>query len=488
MKPISIALVAVLLLPAVALAVEFPDTRPGEIAREYFAAFNSGEEAKIRAFISNYRSADALAKRDVDARVPRVLGFRNQLGAIEIGAITGETANTISVAGRSTNMDMWLAIKFTLEEAPPHKLFEVQIGPGSPPDMAPAAAAEWSTLQELIAQFTSENIPGIAAAIIEGGKVVDLAVVGVRMSGADAPVQKGDRFHAGSVTKSMTATMIAALVESGTLRWDLTVAEALPGSEMRDEYRGVTLEQLLNHLGGFQPWAMVSDEDEARFTQGTDPVSQRATFVTALLMEAPANPAGEYNYSNAGYTLAAHMAERAAGSSWEALMREHLFDPLGMAGAGFGWPANPGNPDAPRGHQREGGALVVQPLDAPGIGAFLAPAGDVNCSVAGLAAFAVAHLQGMLGQDGVLTATTVERLHTPGATNGADYVAGWAVVQREGVGEVHWHAGSAGTFYALVELYPGQNRAVVVMMNVGPEGSEAANRIAEAVATGPTPK
>jgi len=468
--------------------IVFPDTRPGEIAREYFAAFNSGEEEKIRTFISTYRSDAALAKRDVDARVPRVLGFRTQLGAVELAMVKEETAHSITVIGKSTNMDMWVAFTFRLEEEAPNKLFEVQIGPSSPPDMAPAAAAEWSTLQELIDQFVGDNIPAIAAAIIEGGEVVDLAVAGVRMTGSDTPVAKGDRFHTGSVTKSMTATMVARLVELEILRWDLTVGEALHGVEMGDAYRGVTLDQLLNHVGGFQPWTMVDDEDEARFTQGTDAVSQRAAFVAAVLVEAPANPVGEYNYSNAGYTVVAHIAERAAGSSWEALVREHVFEPLGMAHAGFGWPANPGNPEAPRGHQRDGDVLVAQALDAPGIGAFLAPAGDVNCSVGGLAAFAVAHLQGISGHDGILAATTFERLHTPDATNGSDYVAGWAVTRREGVGEVQWHAGSAGTFYALVELYPEMRRAVVVMMNLGPEGSEVANRIAEAAATGPTPK
>ena len=486
MKTKLIAMMLVVLATDAVGEVVFPDTRPGEIAREYFAAFNSGDEAKIRAFISNYRSAEALAKRDVDARLPRVLGFRAQLGVIEVGAITGETASSISVAGRSTSMDMWLAIKFTLEEEPPHKLFEVQIGPGSPPDMTPAETAEWNTLEELISQFTGENIPGIAAAIIEGGEVTDLAVAGVRMTGADAPVAKGDRFHAGSVTKSMTATMIAALVETGVLHWHLTLGDALPGVEMRDDYQHVTLEQLLNHLGGVQPWAMVSDEDGERLSaQGTDATSQRAAFAAEVLMEVPVGPVGEFSYSNAGYTLAAHMAERALGTSWELLMRERLFEPLEMSGAGFGWPANPGNPDAPRGHQREGDALVVQPLDEPGIGSYLAPAGDVSCEVADLAVFAAAHLQGMRGHDGVLKAKSFERLHAPAATNGAQYVAGWAVVEREGLGKVHWHAGSAGTFYALVELYPEQNRAVVVMMNVGPEASEAASRIAEAVATRP---
>ena len=44
-------------------------------------------------------------------------------------------------------------------------------------------------------------------------------------------------------------------------------------------------------------------------------------------------------------------------------------------------------------------------------------------------------------------------------------------------GEVHTHSGSAGTFFATVELYPAQNRAIVLVMNVGPEAMAVGERI-----------
>jgi hypothetical protein len=67
----------------------------------------------------------------------------------------------------------------------------------------------------------------------------------------------------------------------------------------------------------------------------------------------------------------------------------------------------------------------------------------------------------------VFLARTIERLHTPPPTVPGEmaYAAGWAIVESPEVGEVHVHSGSAGTFLATIELYPGLEAAVVVATN-----------------------
>jgi Beta-lactamase class C and other penicillin binding proteins len=72
---------------------------------------------------------------------------------------------------------------------------------------------------------------------------------GFRKNGGTEKVTVDDKFHLGSVTKSMTATVAAMLVEQGKISWTTTIGEAFPElkSEIHPDYLGVTLEQLLSH-------------------------------------------------------------------------------------------------------------------------------------------------------------------------------------------------------------------------------------------------
>src|SRR5689334_8723265 len=71
------------------------------------------------------------------------------------------------------------------------------------------------------------DVPGMVAAVIEGDRVVATGAAGVRQRGGRDKVTVADKFHIGSCTKTMTATLCAMLVEEGKLKWDTTVGEAL---------------------------------------------------------------------------------------------------------------------------------------------------------------------------------------------------------------------------------------------------------------------
>ena len=464
----SLVIVAVVaLLPSGGIAeVTFPNTRAGEIAQAYFESLNTGDGEKIRAFEARYRSEAALARRSLDERIPGVLAYSSQLGTIDPVQIKEETATSISFICKSAKMNMYVAIKLELEETAPFKLETVQIMPASAPTTG--ELGEWTTLAELLALLVADDkVPALACAVIEDGVIAESSVAGVRSLGSDDLVEVNDRFHVGSVSKSMTATMIGRLVELELIDWETTVGEVLSDIDMNDAYRNVTVTQLLDHQGGVQPYTDISDEDEARFEafEGT-PTEKRASYVGEALNEEPVGPVGNYSYSNAGYSVVALMAERATGKSWEDLMREHVFDPAGMKHSGFGWPATPQRPAQPRGHFDESGPPRPQEFGEYRLGEYIAPAGDIHTSIADLANFALAHLEGLRGKDGVVKAETMARLHRVSGTS-TGYVAGWIVDDSGGMGTTHWHAGSAGTFYAHVEIYPEKNRAIVVATNVG---------------------
>lgn len=328
-----------------------------------------------------------------------------------------------------------------------------------PPPVSDEVSAVLETVRE------KHGIPGMAAAVVRDGEVVAVGVAGVRETGRDDPIRPDDRFHIGSCTKAMTATMIARLVEEGRLRWDATLEESFPYSKITPELQSATLRQLLSHRAGIQPYKKRGPES---IRWESLPAPLRHLFVEHVLDEPRyVREDGELPYSNAGYCIAGAVAERATHETYEALMRRLVFEPLGMDTAGFGWPATAARPDQPRGHRITPEGAVPQPLDdRTTLPAFLAVAGDVHCSVADLARFVALHLRGLQGEDGLLKAETIRLLHEP-PDDRWPYSLGWSEA-----GPVAFHFGSAGTFNAAINLFPSMGLGFAIVTNAGEQGEE----------------
>ena len=96
-------------------------------------------------------------------------------------------------------------------------------------------------------------MPALGAVVWSAGKTKGFGAVGLRKFRGTAPVTFHDKWHIGSCTKSMTATLVATFVEEGALTWETTVGEVLGKKmEMRPEYRDVTLRMLLSHRSGIR--------------------------------------------------------------------------------------------------------------------------------------------------------------------------------------------------------------------------------------------
>lgn len=326
-----------------------------------------------------------------------------------------------------------------------------------------------STLARIIEQH---DAPGMVAAVIEGDDVVAAGAAGVRKRGGRDKVTLDDKFHIGSCTKAMTASLCAALVEEGTLRWDMTVGQALADvKSMHSGWRKATLEQLLQNRAGAP-----GDVDPALWSRlwGVQGTPARRMLAQGILAKPPAaEPGTTYAYSNAGFAIAGHMAEKAARKPWEALMREKLFKTHGMTGAGFGPPTGA---SVPRGHTADG--KPVEPTsrgaDNP---AAIGPAGTVHCTAGDWAKFVAAHLVAAQGKD-----KTMAKLHEP--PEGQDYAMGWIVVPSPlGEGNALMHAGSNTMWFAVTWILPKHNVAAVVMCNQGGPGGPGDKACDQAVGT-----
>lgn len=92
-------------------------------------------------------------------------------------------------------------------------------------------------------------------------------VTGVRKQGDPTPVLITDQFHLGSITKAMTATLLAIMIQeaAGNLTWQTTLAEALPAiSNMSEGHHSTTLEMLTSHRSGIYDELWNNDVDYRR--------------------------------------------------------------------------------------------------------------------------------------------------------------------------------------------------------------------------------
>jgi CubicO group peptidase (beta-lactamase class C family) len=321
---------------------------------------------------------------------------------------------------------------------------------------APAAAQRGRGLEALLESARRDaRLPGMAVATWRAGRFEE-AAAGERALGSGVPVAPGDPFHIGSITKPLTATLAARLVERGLMRWDDEVGARLgPLIDMDPAYARVTLADLLAHRGGLGQSA--HPEEAARLVRIRDLPGKRLAAAELMLSLRPAAaPRERYLYSNFSYVVAAAMIEQTAGRSFEELMREEVLVPLGLASAGFGAPGSAASIDAPRGHFAPGWRLSgpIPPTSSLADNEpFLRPAGGLHMSMRDLVRFGLDQLHGALGGQGTLLRPESYRMLHAGA--------GWA---RGPGGELH-HDGTNLRWFALVRLLPRERLVIAIAAN-----------------------
>ena len=326
---------------------------------------------------------------------------------------------------------------------------------------APAIAQTPQPATILAEALKDTKTPALGVAVIRDGRIDSISVQGVRRLGG-AAVEADDRWNIGSDAKAMTATMVARLVDRGTLSWTSPLETLLPdlAADMRPEYRDVTLLELLSHRAGL-PENIGDMTFFGTFYEDRRPLpQQRLAYLKRAVAEAPAGPArGEPSYSNTGLLLAAAASERATGKSFETLMQEEVFAPLGIAKATYDQTVGA---DEPAGHVD--GRVAIRSDANPQM---MMPAGGVRISLADWAKFCIDQMKGERGEGVLLKTGTYKVLHTPqGETRSA---LGWGAGPKAlgRAGPALSHAGSDGNWYAIVVLYPGSLGGVLVVANAG---------------------
>lgn len=316
--------------------------------------------------------------------------------------------------------------------------------------LATPVAAQ-STPREVAEALAADPLVPAAVAGRVTADALEAAVDGVRVLDGDAVAMLGDVWHVGSLTKSMTATLAARMVDAGLITWDTRLGAVLGDTypEMHADWQGTPLRALLTHLSGMA-------SNLARSSSRGLGDGPRSEYVEEMLYEPPVGAPGEFVYSNAGFVVAAAMLEAVAAASWEELIVAEVFAPLGIESAGFGPPLG----DAIQGHSAGffgGISAAGQGSDADNIPA-MGPAGRVHLSAEDMLLYLRAHL---LRDEAFLSAEAWDVLHTP--VGPQDYAMGWGVAEDGSL----VHSGSNTLWYAVAFVDPVAGEAVFVAVNSG---------------------
>lgn len=364
-------------------------------------------------------------------------------------------------------------------------------------------------LEEIRAEF---GVPALGAVLVrDGGDTVVGTAVGHRKSDMSATastnvVQQNDAFCIGSVSKPFTGFLMARLVQRrADLAWTTRIRDVFPELaspvfrtryRIRSSYLDKTLEQLMSHnadlpyapTNGYEMLVYRSDLTgafSAEYATADALAVRRYNYLVTSLQDAPQTKPGADIIYGGGCIIAAAMAERLTGKSYEQLMQDEVFGPLGMTHSGLGRLATNSTPDGLWEHQSDPstGALAPDARATLLVENFHshAPAGAVRTTHADMAKFITANLSENGKPKTVVNDATLRESHAkPDATESQFTRAGW-IATGSGSSLCVNHTGDNCRSRAELRVYPGRNYGIAAMTNVSNGCSSGRHIGAEAV-------
>ncbi len=342
-------------------------------------------------------------------------------------------------------------------------------GTGLAPQAKPLADGFNVAHIEAIAEHltSGSRVPGMAVAIVQGGRVLSARGYGVTDISNPQPVDAHTVFRLASLSKAFAGTMAGLLVNDGTLRWDSKVTDYVPGFQLNSPQATdrLTVADLLSHRVGL-PYNAYDRDIEANAEYYTLTHKLASTSLKCL-------PGDCYAYQNVAYSLIGDVVYAASGSFYEQAVERRLFKPLGMDDASLGLAGIQASSRWARPHVRSRNGWVA--LTPKPTYYRLAPAAGVNASASDMA-------QWLLAQTGhrpdVLPAPLLATLHaslvnTPGElrsgwrrerARSAGYALGWRNFDYAGH-EVVWHAGAVQGYRGLLAMVPERDFGIAILWN-----------------------
>ena len=152
--------------------------------------------------------------------------------------------------------------------------------------------------------------------LLKEGKVIYQYARGLTQDGGE-PIHVGTQFNIGSVSKTITGSLIVKLLEQGHISLHDKVGRYIPEYKHSD----VTIYHLLTHTAGYSIASGPAWPGQAGLAQYMNSVYE---------MGVTRPPGLEAEYFTYGYAILMDILQRISGKSIEQFARSHLFGPLGM--------------------------------------------------------------------------------------------------------------------------------------------------------------
>lgn len=200
----------------------------------------------------------------------------------------------------------------------------------APIESAAAAVAGWARPATGRPMFA-----GAVTLLVHDGTVVHHSAVGQAVRYQDGegtelppeqqvPMLLDTVFDLASVSKLFTSLAVMCLVEDGAIAVGDPVAAHVPEFAAGGK-AAVTIEQLLTHTSGLEPWIPL-------WRNWPDPESR----VLAALQRAPVNPPGtRYVYSDLNLIALGVLVERVSGLRLDEFLAQRITGPLGLSDTGY---------------------------------------------------------------------------------------------------------------------------------------------------------
>lgn len=343
----------------------------------------------------------------------------------------------------------------------------------------PTAGDSWITdYANYIEEQVNQNaIPGLALALIQGDEIVLARGYGLRDVENNKPVTPDTLFHIGSTHKSMTAMLIATLVDDEIVEWDTPAVEIYPAFALSDPdaTQAVTLRHLLSMRSGIP--------DKAEDDLDMDDATPHDVFAVAAKAELLGMPGEAFSYSNISASLAGYLGVMAAGGTpddlyggYAQLIQERVLDPIGMATATVYASQAHSNPNMSKSYYVERGKPVLAEIEDDD-GDALAPAGSLKASVTEMAWYVITQMNEGVAPNGtrVVSADNLTETWEPYLEG---YGMGWETKNYAGT-EIIAHEGAYDHFVSVIAFVPEYEVGLIILVNSEEAGEALIEQAAE---------
>lgn len=205
-------------------------------------------------------------------------------------------------------------------------------------------------LQTVADNAIESGLPGVTLHVQRNDEHIEI-VAGVSNQFSKDPLETSTLFHAASVGKTFTATMILRMVDMNLLQLDDTIDQWLDPSMSSVVARSdqITIEMLIGHTSGLQDYFQ-NIEFLGTFLESAGRVWSPMEVLSYLDgTDTSFEPGTEFSYSNTNYLLLGVIAERVSGLLIGDALREWVFTPAGLENT-YGVFENLGQPNTGRGY------------------------------------------------------------------------------------------------------------------------------------------